>query len=372
MSKQPGSIAYVITSTGFGGAERQVFDLAATMRARGWQVGVVSMLPMHEQFLALEPAGVRLASLDMSMGVADPRGLIRLVRILRAWRPEVVHGHMVHGLLITRLARLLAPVPRVISTMHSTEQGPQWRYHAFRLTDRLADVTTTVSPIALEETVRRRGVSRDRILIVPNGIRTRDYVDDPALRTTTRSSLGLGERFTWLAVGRLTPVKRHTDLLAALALVVGDAPDVQLLIAGKGLLDATLREQIERDGLGDHVSMLGLRRDVPALMQAADGFVMSSAWEGLPMVLLEASASSLPAVVTDVGGSRDVIVEGETGLLAPPRAPAALASAMLVIMRTPVERRRQMGVLTRERTVAAFEMERVADRWEALYRADEP
>ncbi len=92
----------------------------------------------------------------MTAGVPDPRGLVRLARLLGAWRPRVVHGQMVHG-ISDRLVRLLTPVPRVVSTMHSSEQGAQWRYYAFRLTDRLAEVTTTVSEVALDETVRRRG-----------------------------------------------------------------------------------------------------------------------------------------------------------------------------------------------------------------------
>lgn len=362
------SVVYVITTTGFGGAERQVLQLATTMRSRGWSVGVVSMLPMHEQFLALESSGVRLASLDMTAGVADPRGLVRLARLLRAWRPRVVHGHMVHGILLTRLVRLLTPVSRVVSTMHSTEQGAQWRYYAFRLTDRLAEVTTTVSEVALDETVRRRAVGSKGIHLVPNGIQTRDYAEDPELRASTRSALGLDRRFTFLTVGRLAPVKRQTDLLTAMRIVKQDVPSVQLLIAGKGPLEPALRRQIAQDDLEQHVSMLGLRRDVRALMQAADGFVMSSAWEGLPMVLLEAAASSLPAVVTDVGGSRDVIVEGETGLLSPALDPPALATEMLRLVRMEPMARRRMGLRAMERATRSFDIERVADRWEELYR----
>ncbi len=368
MPEPPLRIAYVITSTGVGGAERQVYELASTFRSRGWDVGIISMLPMHEQFLPLEKAGVRLASLEMTQGVADPRALVRLVRVLRAWRPDVVHGHMVHAILLTRVARLLAPTPRVISTMHSQEQGSQWRYYAYRLTDPLADVTTTVSPMALDETVRRHGVRGEDILLVPNGIRTERYERDPSLRERTRSSLGLGDRFTWLTVGRLTEAKRHTDLLASMRIIRAVAPDVRLLIAGSGPLQSALEQEVKDSGLTANVSLLGLRRDVRALMQAADGFVMSSGWEGLPMVLLEASASALPVVVTDVGGSRDVVVEGETGFLSPPREPSSLADAMLRLMALSPLERGVMGDRALERVTRTFDLGRVADRWEALYR----
>jgi glycosyltransferase involved in cell wall biosynthesis len=365
--QSPRSVAYVITGTDIGGAERQVYELASAMRARGWGVGVVSMLPMHEQYLPLRASGVRLESLGMTRGIPDPRGLVRLARLLRAWRPHVVHGHMFHGIFLARLSRLLAPTTRVISTMHSQEQGAQWRYYAFRLTDSLSNVTSAVSRMAVDEAVRRHAVRRENILLVPNGIQTEQYDPHPALRDRMRSSLGLETRFTWLTVGRLMPVKRHTDLLAAVRIVREEDPDCRMLIAGKGDLHSALAEEIRDTGLTRNVSLLGLRRDVPALMQAADAFVMSSAWEGLPMVLLEASASSLPSVVTDVGGSRDVIIDGKTGLLSPAQDPVSLAAAMLRVMALPIHERRAMGAQARQRVTETFDMERVADSWETLY-----
>jgi glycosyltransferase involved in cell wall biosynthesis len=363
-------VAYVITSTDVGGAESQVYQLARTFRSRAWGVGVVSMLPLHEQFMPLADLGVRLASLDMRQGIPDPRALVRLARLLRAWRPGVVHGHMVHAILITRLARLLNPGPRVVSTMHSQDQGGQWRYLAFRATAPLADVTTTVSPVALDETVRRHGARRQDIEVIPNGIQTDRYQRDPRVREMTRSALGLDDRFTWLAVGRLAEPKRHVDLIAAMRTVCAAEPDGRLLIAGDGALRRALEHEIETTGLSQNISMLGLRRDVPALMQAADGFVMSSAWEGLPMVLLEAAASGLPIVATDVGGSRDVISDGATGYLARPRDPADLASAMLRLMGKTPHERSAMGACGRQHTELAFDLARIADRWEALYRND--
>lgn len=370
MAEHPLRVAFVITSTGVGGAESQVFELARSFRARGWGVGIVSMLPMHEQFLPLARSGVRLASLDMTSGVPDPRALVRLVRILRGWHPDVVHGHMVHAILLTRVARLLTPVPRLVSTMHNQEQGPQWRYYAYRLTNRLADVTTTVSTLALRETVRRHGAPQGGIIVVPNGIRMDPYQTDAGLRDDTRASLALGHSFTWLTVGRLTEAKRHTDLLAAIRVVRRRAPDVRLLIAGGGPLQAALETEVSEGGLTPNVSLLGLRRDVPALMQAADAFVMSSAWEGLPMVLLEASASALPIVATDVGGSRDVVDDGRTGFLSPPRQPASLAEAMLRLMALPSEEREAMGREARRTASEVFALDGVVDRWEALYRGD--
>jgi glycosyltransferase involved in cell wall biosynthesis len=362
-------IAFVITSTGVGGAERQVYELARALRSRGHGVGVISMLPMHEQFLPLQDYGIRLASLEMTKGIADPRALVRLARLISAWRPDVVHGHMVHANLLTRLCRLLVPGPRVISTMHNQDEGAQWRYLAYRLTDPLADVTTTVSPVAVEEAIRRHAVSRADVVLVPNGLDTRMHAADVALRAATRASFGLGERFTWLAVGRLVEAKRHLDLIEAMRKVCQTAPDTCLLIAGDGPLRPSLQAAIRAAGLTSSISLLGLRDDVRALMQAADAFVLSSAWEGLPMVLLEAAASSLPIVTTDVGGSREVVVDGRTGFLAPAGQPAELAHQMSRLVRLNAEERRSMGGRARKHVRAAFDLERIVDRWETLYQS---
>lgn len=369
MPEAPLSVAYVITSTDIGGAERQVYELASTFRSRGWGVGVISMLPMHEQFLPLAEAGVRLASLEMKKGHADLRALVRLARLLAAWKPDVVHGHMFHANLLTRLARPLAPGTRVISTKHSQDEGHQWRYFAYRLTNPLAHVTTAVSQAAIDEAVRRRAARRGGLVLVPNGIRTATYERDARLREEVRSTLGLRDRFTWLSVGRLVEAKRHSDLLAAMRLVKLSAPNAHLLVAGSGPLRSSLERDISDAALARDVSLLGLRSDVRALMQAADGFVMSSAWEGLPMVLLEAAASSLPVVSTNVGGNSEAIVAGETGYLVPARQPAALADAMISLMKLPPDERRTMGVRARRHAIELYDLDRIADRWEELYRS---
>lgn len=367
MPEHPRRVAYVVTSTTVGGAERQVYELAAAFRRRHWGVGVVSMLPLHEQFLPLREQGVRLASLEMTKGIADPRALVRLARLLRGWRPDVVHGHMIHANLLTRLTRLLVPGPRVVSTMHNQDEGAQWRYVAYRLTDLLADVTTTVSPLAMDEAVRRHAASPRNITVVPNGLDTTRYAPDEGLRAATRAGLGLGDAFTWLSVGRLTEAKRHLDLIDAMRVVCERRPDARLLIAGVGPLGPALERRIVDLDLAANVQLLGLRGDVPALMQAADGFALSSGWEGLPMVLLEAAASSLPIVATDVGGSRDVVSDEETGYLAPAGQPDRLARQLLRLMALPRSDRQAMGRLARAHAHASFDLERIADRWEVIY-----
>jgi glycosyltransferase involved in cell wall biosynthesis len=149
-----------------------------------------------------------------------------------------------------------------------------------------------------------------------------------------------------------------------MALLPGTA---QLVIAGDGPLRSQLLRQTESSGLCGRVRLLGFEPKLLRWMQAADAFVLSSLWEGLPMALLEAASCALPAVATDVPGVREVIEPGANGLLVPPRDPSALAEAMHQMMRMPLAARLRFGHHARRHTTMHFDIETVLDRWEDLY-----
>ena len=361
-------MAYLVTSSGMGGAEQEVCHLAQEFQRRDWDVGVISMLPLEPPIADLAASGVRTVSLGMRQGQPDPRALLRLGRLLRRWRPDVLHAHMVHANLLGRLSRLIAPTPVVISTMHNENEGAQWRYLAYRLTNPLSDVTTAVGRVAQLEAERRGAAPAGSIQVVPNGLATAPYERDEPTRARMRAALDLGDGFTWLAVGRLAEAKGYGDMIAAFAEVVGEHPGARLLIAGVGQLEDAIRADVRRRGLEDSVRLLGLRSDVPALMQAADGFLMTSRWEGLPMVLLEAGASGLPVVATDVGGSRDAVLDGVSGYVTPVGEPALSARAIGRVMGLSEADRRVLGEAGRDHVRANFDIRAVGDIWERLYR----
>lgn len=361
-------VTYLITASAVAGAERQVHDLALSMQRRGWDPAVIAMLPGGAAFNDLPAMGIPFETLGMKRGIPDPRALRRLRDLLRRLRPDVLHGHMVHSNLVARLSRLIVRTPVVISTMHNENEGAQWRYVMYRLTDRLSDLTTTVSQAAVKEAIRRHAAPPGRITLFPNGLTPRALPPDTGRRAATRASLGVGDEFLWLAAGRLEAAKDYPNMTAAFAQVHRASPDARLVIAGVGDLEASVRAGIAEAELGSRVALLGFRPDIPELMEAADGFLMSSAWEGLPMVLLEAGASALPAVVTDVGGSQDAVIDGVSGAIVPPHDPGALAVAMLGLMARPATERRTMGDAARDHVHATFSMDAIADRWDVTYR----
>ena len=368
LTGSPAGIALLATNLARGGAETQVALLAAGLRRRGWEVSVISLLkpPAFEQELA--SAGVPVFSLNMQPGVWNPLGLVRLGIILRKLRPQILHSHMFHANLLARAVRLACPVPVLISTLHSVAESARGsekvrpRDWLYRLTDPLADVTVAVSDAVAARHASVRAVSARRLRVIPNGVDTTLFRPDAARRERMRQLLGLGQEFTWLAVGRLMWKKGYTTLLRAFAGLGGGI----LLVAGAGPLDTELR-RLAGD-LGADVRFLGERQDVADLMSACDGFVHASLVEGLPLALLEAASSGMACVATDVGGVSEIIVHERTGYLVSPGVPEALGAAMSRLMSLSGEQRRKLGLAARDRVVARFETGVVLTEWEELYR----
>lgn len=328
---------------------------------------VVSMLPPQAFVEELKNADIPLVTLNMRRGVADPRAVFRLLKILREWKPDIVHSHMVHANLLARVVRIFCKMPVLISTAHSIDEGGRWREVAYRLTDPLADLTTNVSRAAVERYIRVGAAPKNKIRFMPNGIDTTKFKPNKAAGQRLRNELGVVNYFVWLAVGRFEEAKDYPNMLRAFSMIVSKKTDVVLLLVGQGSLMEEVKKIASELNLEDKVQFLGVRRDVPDLMNAADAYVMSSAWEGMPMVLLEAGACGLPVVATDVGGNSEVVLNGKTGFIVPPRNPETLAQAMEKMMALPKEKRLEMGKAGRAYIEANYSLEHAVDQWEALY-----
>ena len=375
----PGKRRVLMLSTNLGlggGAEEQVALLSVGLVARGWDVRIVSLLPPSPLPAELASSGVPVGSLEMRRGVPNPRALLGLLRLLREFRPHLVHSHMTHANLLARAARPCYPGPVWINTLHGMTmrkadgRSSRWLEWSYRLSDRLADLTTVVSTPARSEYVRRGTVSTQRIAVQHNGVDLSRARCSAAERLAIRRELGLDREFVWLAAGRLERVKDYPTMLRAFQKSARGSPrSLRLLICGSGPEADTLRGLAAELEIAREVHFLGFRRDVPQLLGAADGYVLSSLSEGLPMVLLEASACGLPIVATAVGGNAEIVEPDRTGFLAPPADPEALASAMLQLSGLSDAARTQMGEAGRIRTAESFDRGRVLDSWEAIYRS---
>jgi len=362
-------ILLVITSLGVGGAERLVTGLADHFAAAGHEVLLVRFFGDAE----LRPSDprVRLENLQMRRSLLGVlAAMVRFRRLVRSFRPDVVNSHLVHANILTRLLRLVTPMPRLISSAHNTNEEGRGRMRAYRLTDRLANISTNVSAEAVGAFEQQGALRPGRMVAIHNGIDTAAFTFDPAARERVRTELNLDEAAPLLlAVGRLWEQKDYPNLLRAFAGLEGGPVPPQLAIVGDGPLRGELEAMAGSLGVADRVHFLGVRHDVPALMAASDVFVLASAWEGFGLVVAEAMACGRVVVATDCGGVREVV--GDAGFLVPPRNAEALAKAMGRALRLSDDEHERLGVAARERVLARFSLDVMADRYLAVYRDDD-
>ena len=360
-------IVYVLTSLGMGGAERQALALAGRMAQRGHTVALLVLRPrLAEEW----PTPLRVVHLDIRRTpLSLLAGLAKGRHFLRGFHPDILHSHSFHANFVARLLKLLVPATVSLSTVHNIYEGDWQRMLAYRFTDFLSRRTTAVSETAARRFVQLRAVPEQKCVVIPNGIDTAEFAANPVRRGTMRAQLGVTNEFLWLAAGRIVAAKDYQNLLRAFAQVRAAHPDARLWIAGDAMtaeFDRVLGLTAELS-LHPAVRWLGLRRNLPALLDAADAFVQASAWEGMPLAVGEAMAMEKPVVATDVGGVREMVAEA--GVIVPSKSPDALAVAMLDLMHDTPEHRQALGRAARERISRRFSMDARADEWEALYRA---
>lgn len=360
----PLRIAHLIESDGPGGAEQVVADLAKGFQAAGAR-SVVFLPERGEGWLGRQLAGSGAAiehfHIERPFSPACAR---RIASAFRTHHIDVAHSHEFSMAIYGAWASRLAGIPHVI-TMHGG------RYYADRIRRRLAlgvavalsDRTVAVSRLLADDLRRQLHVPASLISIVPNGVRR-----VRASKATLRAELQLGPSDRLLvSIGNLYPVKGHEHLVEALARLAADHPTLHVAIAGRGALADALTARASALGVADRLHLLGLRSDVPAVLAAADIFVMPSLSEGLPLALLEAMFAGCPIVATDVGEVGRALAQGWAGVLVPPADPRALATAIDALLRD-AERSRALGDRAAARAVAEYDVSRMLRRYAAIYQ----
>lgn len=306
----------------------------------------------------------------------DARALARLIRLMRAYRPDIVHTHTAKAGFLGRAAALtLRPRPAIVHTYHghvlegyfgAAKSGLYLRLE--RALARVSDRLIGVSAATVDDLVRLGVAPREKFELLRIGLDLGPLAaPDQGAGQALRAELGIGaEDVLAVFAGRLAPIKRPDLLLEALALGRIAKPRLRLAIAGDGELRPELERQAGELGISDSVRFLGYRRELAPLYAAADLAVLSSDNEGTPVALIEAAAAGLPAVATEVGGVAEAV--GRDGaMLVPPDDPPAFATA-LVCLAADAELRARMGAAAQRVAVGRFGAERLLRETEALYR----
>jgi glycosyltransferase involved in cell wall biosynthesis len=362
----------LITSLVPAGAERLVVHLLEYIdRERFAPVCICLRNPVGSHLEArVQQLGVPLYFLGKGDKMSL-EALRKLDALFRQYRPVVAHTHLL-ALNYAYPLMIRYRTPARVYTVHNLAEkdiglrtAPMVRALAFRY--RIGGVV----PVAIAEEVR---VSIQKVYgytnppLIPNGIPTDEYAPNPDTRAQWRQAHGIEPRATVVThIGRFAVQKNHALLVEAFAQVHSDAP-LYLLLVGGGELEDAVREQVVELGLQERVRFLGVRADVPAILNASDLFVLSSRWEGNPMSVMEALAAGLPVVSTAVGGVPELVREGETGLLVPSEDTGALACALQALVDDPA-RRQAMGAAARQHAIAHFDIRHTVRGYEQLYES---
>lgn len=372
-------VAHIITRLCKGGAQENTFHTVRLANRNRFTVDLISGETFGQEGSIedeVRAAGINVIRVPHLVRQVAPlhdlRALRHLTRLLREGGYGIVHTHTSKAGFLGRWAAKRSGVPIIVHTPHGnifegyfsgslTRLFVAMERRAAQWTDRIIELT----PRGVEEHLAQGIGRREQFSTIFSGIDLAPFTAAVARREATRRALGIEQHeFLVGAVARLEPVKGLTYLVSAAHAVLDALPNARFIIAGQGSLDGDLRTQAA--SLGDRFRLLGPRDDVPDLMAAMDVFVLPSVNEGMGRVLLEAGAAGTPSVASRVGGVPDIIEDGRTGILVPPRDPEALARAIRTLAED--ERLRQaMGQAAQTSIVPEYGLDRMVARIEALY-----
>jgi glycosyltransferase involved in cell wall biosynthesis len=293
-----------------------------------FDVGLVGLKRPEPASRLLMEAGIQVRHLGR--GKFDPRVVTDLVSIVRRRRARILHVHGYAAADFGRVAARMTGAALVLHEHFADPRMPAYQGIADRLLAPFVDRAIAVSGSTRDFLVRERHVPADKVALIWNGAPLDEFAPVPeAAARRVREDVGIPAGALVIGtVGRLSDQKAHHVLLDAAARVLPSRPRAWVLIAGDGDRMPALRAQAVRLGIAPRVVFAGHRADVPAVLGAIDVFCISSDYEGTPLALFEAMAARKAIVSTAVDGCREVLEEGATGLLVPPRDPAALAEAL--------------------------------------------
>lgn len=364
-------VVHIIKATGIAGAERHLLMLLAGLRARQIDARLLLLVepnnPVREYVRLFETQAIPVQCIVIHSH-ADVTLYARLFARLRELKPDIVHTHLWHADLFGIPAARLALVRRVITSRHNDDA---FRYRrSIRIVNHILWWMVSAG-IAISEALRQfsievEGASPKRIFTVRYGLEHRPLSGNPReAGTAVRRELGIpdGDLLVGM-VCRLTEQKGVTYGLQAFAKLKPDFPNAHLLIAGDGPLRADLEAQAR--SLGINARFLGWRQDASQVLAALDVFLMPSLWEGFGLVALEAMAQQVPIVASAVSAIPEVVADGESGILVPPRDVEGLATALRALL-SDHSLRRYMGLVGEDRLETHFSVARMVDETLAIY-----
>ncbi len=373
----PHKVLHVITSLNLGGAETMMCQLLEQTDRKRFTPHLVSLRPEGPLADRVRAAGVPLHCLDMTSPTSLFTGLGKLTRLMRELQPDLVQTWMYHAdFLGTLAARRLSPRPPVIWNIQQSQMCPRSSKFLSRALCRLLASLSRSWPERIVVCSRTAidshasiGYAREKMLHIVNGTDTSRFVPDEAARISLRHELGIFDATPVIGMaGRMDAQKDYPTFFAAIREFIKTDSATHFVACGAGIVesDPALAKMRNDCGAPERVHLLGPRQDMPKVYPAFDIATLSSAYgEGLPLALCEALSCGLPAVVTNVGDSADVV--GDSGLVVEPRDPAALTKAWHQLLKLPRNEFTDLKNKARERAKNHFAVPAITRSYEQLY-----
>jgi glycosyltransferase involved in cell wall biosynthesis len=305
----------------------------------------------------------------------DFRALIKLIRLINIEKPDIVHTHTAKAGTLGRIAAKLTGVPVIIHTFHGHVFHSYFGFFKSkfflwleRLLAKFTNVIITVGEQQRREIIQYKVAEQEKVVSIPLGLDLKPFVNTKTDPNLLRRELSLPRQTLLVGiVARLVPIKNHLCFLESARLILQNFDNVRFLIIGDGELRTYLEQKTRDLGLESRVIFMGFQHDLVKIYASLDIVTLSSFNEGLPVALIEAMAAGKPVISTNVGGVGDLILDGDNGLLVPSNDPAALAEAILYLLRNP-ERRKMMGGAGKKKAYPLFDKNRLLGDIDKLYR----
>ncbi len=368
----PFRLLFFLTSSAHGGIEEHVLSLLQRLPREQFRFGLACP-PELGQAMASDLCDLPVTVFPVrATSWAQWRELWELHRVLRQFKPHIVHCHLFRATLVGAPMAWIMRIPVILETYHGREawrQGGALKGHFIidRLVSCCVDHIIAVSGAASRFLTEHKHIPARKITVIPNGRDLQAFQPGRRAGSAVRKHFQIPASAPVLGVvGRLEAQKGHQYLLQAMPQICAAFPDTRLLVVGEGSLDTTLQDQAKDLGLHANVTFAQFQRDVPAFLEAMDIVVLPSLHEGLPLTAIEASAMAKPVVATEVDGTPEVIRDGTTGVLVPPAAPEALADAVITLLQRP-DLAFQYGAAAHAWVRQHFDLQRQVDETLRLY-----
>ncbi len=373
-------ICHIITKPELGGAQLTTLRLLSELSKDNYEISFITSNSgiLTSDFLKLQKVkNFLLSSFKRDIEpINDILTLYKIYKILKNQKCEIVHTHSSKAGILGRLAARIAKTKFILHTVHGwsfNEYQPLLIKRLFILLEKIAARWTTklicVSKKDIETALKYKIANREKIVLIRYGISKEAFQFQNLNIAEKRAELVIKNNGPIVAmVSCLKPQKSPQDYIKAAAIVKKDIPEANFLIIGDGILRKKVLRLADNLGLNGSLLFKGWRRDIPEILSVIDVLVLSSLWEGLPVVLLEAMASGKPVIATNVGGTSEIIRDGIDGILVPPKDYKALSEKIRFIL-TETNLCKKMGESFKNRFDSSFQFQNMVKEIQELYHS---